>query len=383
MLGLVVTINGNAMPVASRLATFGPATKPQFLKNLNRQRVLSKEINAKKCSSECPYECGNLWARIYSEAPSTVSTFNKKWIDCNRNPGSTGAHFGHVGTYQIWKFLRFGGSVATSLAGTVYMDWVPDGWSVDNLKNRIPTEELNGWMQSGREKYLTTFILTSFPSSLPRAFISLTRAYLLRKMISIFDSADMSKKHSLKARRTWTVPGHHHDGVELSASFVISNFPSDVRETKIGNAKPAFGSSCRENRKRPLSDCDRWWSFMGWSFAAGKHINILSAQVTPCSALVSMASPDNFPMGKHIMSIATPDIIYYYCSIPAGNCHHLPGDITLTQSLIWLICGFKSCGYRNSYPWPYLFTLHTRFTHLDRIRTCLCPNILTKETFLV
>jgi len=222
MLGLVVTINGNAMPVASRLATFGPATKPQFLKNLNRQRVLSKEINAKKCSSECPYECGALWARIYSEAPSTISTFNKKWIDCNRNPGSTGAHFGHIGKYQIWKFLRFGGSVATSLAGAVYMDWVPDGWSVDNLKNRIPTGELGGWMQSSQEKYLTTFILTSFPSALPRAFISLKRAYLLREMISIFNSADMSKKYSVKARRTWTVPEHHHDGVEPSASFVIS-----------------------------------------------------------------------------------------------------------------------------------------------------------------
>ena len=47
-----------------------------------------------------------------------------------------------IGTYQIWKFLRFGGSVATSKAGTVYMDWVPDGWSVYNLMNSVQQESL-------------------------------------------------------------------------------------------------------------------------------------------------------------------------------------------------------------------------------------------------
>ena len=61
-----------------------------------------------------------------------------------RNRLATGAHFGHVGTYQIWKFLRFGGSVATSTAGTVYMHWVPDGWSVYNLMNSVQAGELDG-----------------------------------------------------------------------------------------------------------------------------------------------------------------------------------------------------------------------------------------------
>lgn len=52
-----------------------------------------------------------------------------------------------------------------------------------------------------------------------------------------------------------------------------------------------FQPICRENRKRHISGCDRWWSYMSWSVSAGKHISILSGQVTLCSAAGKYGKP--------------------------------------------------------------------------------------------
>ena len=37
---------------------------------------------------------------------------------------------------------------------------------------------------------------------------------------------------------------------------------------------------CWKNQKRHISDCDTWWSYMGWLVFMGKHISILSGQVS-------------------------------------------------------------------------------------------------------